>query len=103
MSDRQVRLLELLERWREQGQPDDLEALCADCPDMREELEHLIRFQRGLEQQASAVSEAGGDRPSEVPPTAPPQGPVCEVLLTGPDIPDYEILGELGRGGMGVV
>jgi serine/threonine protein kinase len=41
--------------------------------------------------------------PEPVPATRPPDGPMPATPAAGPSVEDYEILGELGRGGMGVV
>jgi WD40 repeat protein/tRNA A-37 threonylcarbamoyl transferase component Bud32 len=80
----QARLLsELLVRWEEawaQGQVVSAEELCRDRPELL----------KGLKRQIAAL------QPAPVPAGGAPAGGF-------PSVPGYEVLGELGHGGMGVV
>ncbi len=88
--DRDERLAELLDRL-ELG--DDLETLCAAHPDLAEELRQLW----------ATIEVARHLHPSRPMAVTLPEGPT----VTGPGLPrtfgDYELIEELGRGGMGVV
>jgi serine/threonine-protein kinase len=85
---------ELLLRWeelREGGQAISAEELCRDCPDLVDEVRRRIAT-------LEAVYRVPNRLPADTRPDAerqPDSG--------APRVPGYEVLGELGSGGMGVV
>src|SRR5581483_10385882 len=99
------RLGDLLLRWEElhdEGRPVAPEELCRDCPELLEPLRRRIAALRAMN---SALDT--GPRPypqtddyRATSDTAPKSGTAPPRTV---DVPGYEILGELGRGGMGVV
>jgi len=103
------RLLDLLVRWedlRDAGQEVTAESSCADCPELlpalRERLNALLAADGALQ-----TRDTGQFTDSFHPgksPGAPPR-PARESAAggTAATIPGYEILRELGSGGMGVM
>ncbi len=88
-----ARLADLLLRWddsRARGQPISPEELCRDCPDMLEDVKRHLRALQTLTSLSGTPQEAGG--------ISVPFAPVGLPVFAG-----YQVLGELGRGAMGVV
>src|SRR5262249_38710031 len=99
------RLMDLLLRWeefREQGRLVSAEELCRDCPELLDEVRRRLRFLDAVrpEGEPDAGATKGLDAPMSLQTVSgdQPAGP-----RGGATVPGYEILGELGRGGMGVV
>jgi serine/threonine-protein kinase len=107
-------LLSLWHQRRQQGDAITPEKLCADCPELLDDLRRQIGAIAGVEallpsQAAPAtLATVDGQKAPDTGTAVPdPEG----VTLSFPDatkapwsaVPGYSILSELGRGGMGVV
>src|ERR1017187_3597710 len=89
---------ELMHRWetaRHQGTDLSLESLCADCPELLNELRRRIRAVVAMEQLFGVTEH---DPRQTMRPTPDQTAP--ELL---PRIPGYEIIRIIDQGGMGVV
>jgi len=96
-------LAEILQA-EEQGQAPDLERLVADFPDLETRLRAYFRNREGFERLAAHLAPTPHDRGaghSTTPHDASARPPA--MLQPGVRFGGYEILEELGRGGMGVV
>jgi WD40 repeat protein/serine/threonine protein kinase len=90
---------DILARW-EAARHLSPEELCASCPELLAEVRTHIRALQRME----AFMETGPDA-SPLPSTVDGGPPTGDAAPSGklPAIPGYEIMGELGHGGMGIV
>ena len=98
MQSVETRLSGLLMRWAEQqrlGCPVSPEDLCVDCPDLLEEFKLQLEAMEAMD---SVLAIDTGTAASQQP-WRQPGTPTSGMTAIG----GYEVLGELGHGGMGVV
>src|SRR6516164_11353028 len=88
------------EELKEQGQCVTPEELCRDCPELLDELRRRIQALQSLDPALAATCSLTEGDPSADAPTVPGSKSSPPPTLA---VPGYEILSELGRGGMGVV
>ena len=87
-------MLSLWQQAVERGESASTEALCRDCPELREELERRVGVLKRLGNFAKHVSNDT---------TVAGPAPLVEPPITLPDLPGYDVIGQLGEGGMGFV
>ena len=104
------RISAILERWqalRGSGQEVPLEELCRDCPELLPEVRaRVAALATGPEPTPGALPETLVPEPDDPFRTAAPTATLAAEGVPDPSAaapPGYTILGELGRGGMGVV
>src|SRR5262245_23109512 len=106
MTARAERLLDLLERWdlaRRDGRPGTPEELCADCPELLDELKRQIALQERLSALARPAKDTDHGGRESTPSRPATRTARSTTPFAVPIIPGYEDLTLLGEGGMGTV
>ena len=105
-----VRPTDLLLRWyqrRQHGEPVSAAEICADCPEMAEELQRAIDAVLSVEERFVLASTTTGSFEGANAVSTSPDRKTTPSVGKGephqPSIHGYELLEELGRGGMGIV
>ncbi|HET6574804.1 MAG TPA: protein kinase [Fimbriiglobus sp.] len=93
MDERLIDLLLRAEDLRQQGRPITSEELCRDCPELWPEFQRLLS---GVAQVEQLLSTEGAGGTSGVDPAPFP-------AFVTPEVRGYQLLREIGRGGMGIV
>ena len=89
---------DLLLRWeelRDEGKTVTAEEICRECPDLTAEVRRGIETLEAVYRVPNGAGTLPETQGYEAGPEIPPR--------SYPQVPGYEILGVLGRGGMGVV
>jgi Protein kinase domain len=100
-NDRLLDLVVLWEELHEAGKPISIEELCLDCPDLLPALRKRLKALGALD--AMLANETNAGAATVVKDGNPTGNRHTSRVETLPVIPGYEIIRELGRGGMGVV